>query len=339
CFSDMEEREIEKYLKIFKKVISKAAKDFKPDVIHTNHLWLASAAAREVCPDIPMVTSCHGTELRQLENCPHLREHVVGPCRKIDCIIALSKIQKKEIINKYGIKEDKIIPAGSGFNHKLFSYAKNPAPPPVNLLYAGKLSKAKGVDWFIKSLSVLKNITNIPFHLYIAGSGTGKDYKECKDLALEMKDSITLCGALSHNELSELMKKSHIFVLPSFFEGLPLVLFEALASGCRVISTDLPGAKEIAGNADSDFIKFINLPDLKSVDTPFESDMPYLIKILAEVLNEELENVLSQPSVDKSESEKIINAYTWKEVFKRIDNVYISVLKEKESESGIQSFA
>ncbi|MGM0418440.1 MAG: glycosyltransferase family 4 protein, partial [Thermodesulfobacteriota bacterium] len=33
CFSDMEEREIEKYLKIFKKVISKAAKDFKPDVI------------------------------------------------------------------------------------------------------------------------------------------------------------------------------------------------------------------------------------------------------------------------------------------------------------------
>jgi glycosyltransferase involved in cell wall biosynthesis len=247
--------------------------------------------------------------------------------------------KKKEIINKYGIKKDKIFPAGSGFNHNLFSYAKNPAPPPVNLLYAGKLSKAKGVDWLIKSLSFLKNNTNIPFHLYIAGSGTGSDYKECKKLALEMKDCITLCGALNHNELSDLMKKSHIFVLPSFFEGLPLVLFEALASGCRVVSTDLPGAKEIAGKSDSDLIKFINLPPLESVDSPFESDMPFLIKALAEILNQELEKVFTKPSVDKKESEKIINAYTWKEVFKRIDNVYTSILKEKQSDSINSAFA
>ena len=39
------------------------------------------------------------------------------------------------------------------------------------------------------------------------------------------------------------MRAAHVFVLPSFYEGLPLVLVEALACGCRLVCTDLPGVR------------------------------------------------------------------------------------------------
>ncbi len=320
-FIDMTEKEIDDYKKTFKKIISDAAMIFKPDIIHSNHLWIMSAVARELLPDIPMITSCHGTDLRQLKNCGHLRNEVIESCKKIDRIIALSEIQKKEIMNLFGIPDEKIIVAGSGFNDKMFVSAKKPDIPPVKLLYAGKLSASKGVPWLLQSLSRLKDL-KIPFHLYLAGAGTGSDFETCNKLAIQMKEHVTFCGKLKQYQLAKLMQDSHIFILPSFFEGLPLVLFEALASGCKIITTALPGAKEIAGDAGSDLIRFIDLPELETVDSPFKSDMPELIETLAVILKEEIERTIVKSEIDKAEAEKITIKYTWEEVFKRIETAY-----------------
>ena len=76
-FIDMTEKEINDYKSHFKTVIHSAVNTFKPDVIHSNHLWIMSALTRAICPDIPMVTSCHGTDLRQNKNCDHLKQEVI----------------------------------------------------------------------------------------------------------------------------------------------------------------------------------------------------------------------------------------------------------------------
>ena len=323
-FIDMTEKEIDDYKECFKKIMSDAAGAFKPDIIHSNHLWIMSAVAREFFPDIPMITTCHGTDLRQLKNCGHLKNKVIKSCKKINRVIALSEIQKKEITKLYGIPEKRIVVAGNGFNDKLFVPAKKTDFPPVKLLYAGKLSASKGVSWLLQSVSLLKNI-KIPFHLYLAGAGTGNDYEMCRKLAEKIKDRVTLCGALKQDKLAKLMQQSHIFILPSFFEGLPLVLFEALASGCKIITTSLPGSKEIAGNASPDLIRFIDLPKLETVDSPFETDMPVLIEKLAGILKEEIEKTMVKPDIDMAEAEKIIMKCTWTEVFKRIETAYKSI--------------
>lgn len=320
-FRDMTEKEIDNYENSFKKNISKAVAEFKPDIIHSNHLWIMSAITRDLFPEIPMITSCHGTDLRQLNNCVHLRKKVIESCRKIDRIIALSQIQKKEIANLYNIPENKIIVAGNGFNDKLFVPAKKPDTPPVNILYAGKLSASKGVLWLLESLALLKNLKT-SFHLYLAGAGTGNEHEKCQRLVEKIKDKVTVCGALKQNELGKLMQKSHIFILPSFFEGLPLVIFEALASGCRIITSSLPGTKEITANASPGLIRFIELPKLETIDSPFESDMPVLIEKLAGILKEEIEKTILKADIERNEAEKIISKYTWKEVFKRIEAVY-----------------
>jgi len=69
-------------------------------------------------------------------------------------------------------------------------------------------------------------------------------------------------------------------VLPSFFEGLPLVIFEGLASGCRIITTNLSGLDEIFGKAQKDTINLIQLPPLETIDRPYQEDEAMLVNRL-----------------------------------------------------------
>lgn len=324
-FIDMEKPELEKYKNCFEKAVETAVETFKPDIIHSNHLWMLTALTRQICPDIPVVASCHGTDLRQIRNCAHLKKDIIDNCRQLDSIIALSRVQKKEIASVLNISTDKIRIAGSGFNDKVFYFKNKPSPPPVKLLYAGKLSSAKGVPILLQAADLLKNM-NLPFHLSVAGSGTGDEYQLCRSLSEKLTDQVTLTGPLTQTELATLMRESHIFILPSFFEGLPLVLFEALASGCSLITTSLPGVKEILGENKQNFIRFINLPALETIDKPFESDIPDLVQQVAGILKDEIEKTVLNTEIDMAERNKLIRHYCWEEVFNRVESVYQSCL-------------
>ena len=325
-FIDMNEAEIKIYKDCFKKIIAKAVNEFKPDIIHSNHLWIMSAVAREHFPGIPLIVSCHGTDLRQLKNCAHLKRPVIRECRKADRIIALSHIQKKDISELFSIPEEQISVAGIGFNEKRFYYAKKPSPSPVKILYAGKLSEAKGVPWLLKAIQKIKK-SPLPFHLYIAGSGTGREYEKCIRLSEEVKENVTLCGSLKQEKLAELMRACHIFVLPSFYEGLPLVLFEALASGCRVITTSLPGAEEILHGINDNFVKLLPLPKLKTIDAPYKSDMPDLEDMLSHALTDMITECTIKPDLCNIEVNTTTRSYTWQQVYLRIEAAYKRVVQ------------
>jgi glycosyltransferase involved in cell wall biosynthesis len=324
CFKNMDKKELSLYEKAAKKNIKKAVESFSPDVIHSNHLWLLSSYIKDIYPDIPLVITCHGTDLRQIQNCPHLKEKVIKGCKKADKIIALSNSQKNKISETYNISKSKIKVIGSGFDENLFSYQKKPQTPPVNILYAGKLSFSKGVLWLLHSIALL-NKNKLPFNLNLAGTGFGKEYEEILNLGKKLCN-VTFCGMLSHKELSEMMKKSNIFILPSFYEGLPLVILEALACGCRVITTDLPGTKELAGNIDSELIKFIRLPQLETIDKPFQKDMETLVIKLSKILNKEIEKSLLNPEIDPDKIASLIKNYTWKGIFSKIETIFTELI-------------
>lgn len=320
CFKNMGEKELFLYEKEARAKITKAVQSFRPDVIHSNHLWLMSSYIKELFPDIPLVITCHGTDLRQAELCPHLRTKIIEGIKKADKIIALTSSQKNKIHDIYNIPKSKIEVIGSGFDENLFSYQKKTQAPPVKILYAGKLSFSKGVLWLLSSIALL-NKNKLPFNLNLAGTGSGKEYEEILNFGKKLSN-VTFCGMLSHKELSEMMKKSHIFILPSFYEGLPLVILEALACGCRVITTDLPGTKELAGNIDSELIKFIDLPELEKIDRPYKKDMETLVLELSKILNQEIEKSLLNPETDPDKIDSLIKNYTWKGIFSKIETIF-----------------
>ena len=322
-FCDLSEEDLCEYEKAFSKVLEKVVARFKPDIIHSHHLWIVSSLARRLFPNIPMVTTCHGSDLRQFQNCPHLQERVLIGCRKIDVVMALSEAQKKEIIHRYHLSPQKIIIAGAGYNDRLFYFDTKPNPDPVQLVYAGKLSNAKGVPWFLRAL---KSIRSPAWQLHLLGSGSGEEKEGCLRLAQELGKQVRVHGALSQKRLANIMRHAHILVLPSFYEGLPLVILEALASGCRIVATDLPGTKEILGNFVTDFITLVKTPRLRFSDQPYREDEYLFEKNLKKAIQQQMDAVSTCSQINLSAIQDKLDAYTWTGVFKKVKEVYLSCL-------------
>ena len=182
-FSQLKGSRLTAYKAAFARVLHQSVKQFEPDVIHANHLFLLTALVRKCFPDVPVVATCHGTELRQYHNCPHLRQYVKRHCRKLDRIIALSADQKVEIERLYAIESELIAVIGGGYDETLFNRAPKSTTGPVHILFVGKFNRSKGLPWLLKALMKL---SDHDWHLHLAGSGTGPEYRECLDLAARL---------------------------------------------------------------------------------------------------------------------------------------------------------
>jgi len=325
-FSSMGPGRLKKYEAAFEAVMQRVRQRVNPDIIHSHHLWIVSKIARKVFPDRPMVTTCHGTCLRQFYLCPEPGSQVGRAVRKIDGIMCLSHHQKDQIQAIHSIDPEKLHVVGGGFDKALFFSAPKSVKGPVEIVYAGKLSRAKGVLSLLRSL---KKMPTLNFRLHVAGAGSGLEEQECLSLAESLGDRVLVHGPLPHHDLARLMRKAHLFVLPSFFEGLPLVLMEALSSGCRILSTALPGTQEILGDRPSDMVTLVDLPVLETVDKPFEKDLPLLEQALSLALEKSIKKILQKRQPDMALVREITKAYTWEKVFARMETVYEKVCQKK----------
>jgi len=322
-FCDLSKEDICEYEKAFAEILQKAVHKFKPDIIHSHHLWIVSSLARRLFPDIPMVTTCHGSDLRQFQNCSHLQEKVLLGCRKIDVVMALNEAQKKDIISFYNLSPEKIIVTGAGYNDSLFYLDTKPDPDPVQLVYAGKLSNAKGVPWFLRALQTINSPAWI---LHLLGSGSGEERDHCLMLTKELGEKVRVYGSLPQKRLAEIMRQSHILVLPSFYEGLPLVILEGLGSGCRIVATDLPGIKEILGSSDTDFITLVDTPRLRFTDQPYQEDEYLFEQNLKKAIQQQIIAASKCSQIDLSPIQDKLTAYTWTSIFKRVSQSYLTCL-------------
>ncbi|MBA4394732.1 MAG: glycosyl transferase family 1 [Desulfobacca sp.] len=325
-FCDLSSDELDEYTRSFSTIIQKAIQEFKPDLIHSHHLWVMTSLTKQLFPHIPLVATCHGSDLRQFQNCPHLQDFVLKGCRQIEAILALIESQKKEIIKLYRVEENKIQVIPPGYNDTLFGPTAKPSPNPVQLVYAGKLSKAKGVPWMLRALSTI----DFPiWQLHLAGSGSGEEKEMCLQLAEGLKDRVLIHGAVPQEVFADIVRQSHIIILPSFYEGLPLVLLEGLAGGCRIVATDLPGVMELFRDFSSDTIQLVITPRLQYIDRPYPEDEKEFEQNLAQALRVQIQAACRQPQIDLSAFQDKIASFSWKSVFQWVEKIYYLVLIRK----------
>lgn len=318
-FSLLDEDKLSVYRLAFEKKISEALDRFKPDLIHTHHLWIVSALARQMAKNIPMVTTCHGTCLRQHHTCPDISKEILSDLQRIDKVIALSCEQKQLIVSNLSIDPQKISIISGGYNKDCFYSEPKPFDGTVELLYAGKISEPKGVPWLLKSLYLIREL---PFRLHLAGNANDEQKQLCLSLADRLGSKALYHGPLNHDELSDLMRKAHIFILPSFFEGLPLVLMEALACGCRIITTALPGVHEIFKTDSPGMVRLVKLPRLETIDKPFKRDETAMEKRLSITIAELISQVETHPQPDMAYVRSNSSIFTWEKIFLKIAGVY-----------------
>mgnify|MGYP001818176968 FL=1 len=322
-FIDLSAAEIDAYEAVFKRVLTDTVAEFHPDIIHTHHLWLVSSLVRRLFPHIPVVTTCHGTDLRQFQNCVHLRDKVLRGCRHLNAALALSAGQKKDIEELYQLPPERVVVCGAGYNDGMFTAGVKPAPRPVQIVYAGKFWNAKGLPWLLKAL---KRIETTEWRLHMVGGGSGPENDECLRLANALGERVTVHGLIPQDRLAAIFKQAHLFVLPSFFEGLPLVVLEALASGCRVIANDLPGVKAVLGDVAADFITLVPTPRLKNMDRPYPEDLPAFVQAMVRALEFQMAGALRQPDIDPAPIADKLAAFTWRGVFAQVEKVYLGVM-------------
>lgn len=327
-FCDLSNPDLLSYEACFSARLRHAVKRWNPDIIHSHHLWLLTSLARQKFPHLPLVASCHGSDLRQFHNCAHLREDVLRGCNKVDAVCALSAEQKEQIINTYHIDPKHIHIVGAGYNKKLFCAPETPPDSKacINIVYAGKLSRAKGVPWLIRALIKIEHKS---FHFHLAGDGDGKEKEEILNLSRHLGDNVTIYGNIDQTDLARLLQLSDLFILPSFYEGVPLVVLEAMACHCRVIATDLPGIREMYHNLDdSEWLTRIPLPRMHGIDTPYKEAEDNFVAMLHDAIKQQLErsSKVSCRIQPPAGIRTILQYYTWDNTFKRIESVYKDIL-------------
>jgi glycosyltransferase involved in cell wall biosynthesis len=125
----------------------------------------------------------------------------------------------------------------------------------LQLLYAGRLAREKGVESLIVALNCLVQEHGIDdVHLQIAGSGRPKYENELKALVqrLALQDHVTFLGSLPAAEIPDLMHRCHVLVVPSIWaEPFPRVVLEGMASGLVVVASTVGGTSEIVGDGEN----------------------------------------------------------------------------------------
>lgn len=123
----------------------------------------------------------------------------------------------------------------------------------LRLIFVGMINPDKGI---LDLLEVINDIENADIHLDICGSVTEPTIKE-RFISLVEKagNKVTLHGYVVGEEKANLYKKADALILPSYHEGMPLVIVEALTAGCAIISTPVGAIPEILTSENAEWIK------------------------------------------------------------------------------------
>ena len=268
-----------------------------------HHLYLATAVAVETFAHRRVFAVCHSTDLRQMGKHGLERDRIVAAMRRLTGVFALHEAQKEEIVRVYGVDPARVHVVGTGFNAAIFNAGKLDvcdddvrATVPVELVYAGKIWRKKGVPSLLEAVDLIETAhqegarrgggSSPRLRLCLAGGHNDpEEYAGIVARAARCVSDVAFLGRLSQTDLAQAYRSADIFVLPSFFEGLPLVVIEALACGCKVVTTDLPGIRSwLDANAPDAPIVYVAPPLMRGVDEPFEDELPAFERRLADAI-------------------------------------------------------
>lgn len=177
-----------------------------------------------------------------------------------DLYIAISKQMRKDLTD-LGIPEEKIVHLPNGVDVNSFCPKKEKEDN--LLLFVGRITYGKGLHVLLKALRYLKEST----HLVIIGPADWDlQYyhnvfsTSIKKINQEEKHKITYLGALDQANIIEWYQKASIFALPSFWEGFPVTVLEALSCETPVVATPVGGIPEIVRNHENGILVPPNNP-------------------------------------------------------------------------------
>lgn len=217
--------------------IKKKLQELDPDIVHT-HLFGADVWGRVAASElgIPVVTTEHNINVDE----GMMKDRIKRYLRKRSAqYVAVSDAVKTYMKRTYHIRDIAVI--YNGVDTDVFDNNSIPTfRGPIRFLIVGRLAKQKGHAIALRALS---NIKHLEWNLTIVGSGDEDISIRAQIRSLGLEHRVTLHPAADHIE--KMYKTHDVVLVPSLWEGLGIVVMEAMAAGRLVIASDTGGIKEL----------------------------------------------------------------------------------------------
>ncbi len=295
----------------------------RPDLLHIHHVWpaadryLAALAGAAAVPHLVVTEHIVGQPNSAAQTRLKRRE-----LARAAVVTAVSVAVADSLVRDYGVDRARVrvVPNGADPPDELAERAdarrlreQLGAGPRCPLwVCAGRLEQQKGQDVLLEALAQVA-ASRLDFVAALAGEGTRRAALEEKTRALGLADRVHFLGQV--DELGPLLAAADAVVLPSRWEGLPLVLLEALARGRPVAATSVGGVAEVV--ADGEQARLVPPEDPRA---------------LAAVLQEFHAHPDAALRLGRRGAARVSESFTWSRVVEAFESVYDEVL-------GLASFA
>jgi glycosyltransferase involved in cell wall biosynthesis len=218
-------------------------KENRYEINHTHFIIPTGLVSRLYYKQIPYIITTHGSDVPGYNpDRFQIQHHLFKPFSNIvldkaSCITSPSVYLKKKIQESFGNRRVEIVSNGLSVE----SY--HPRTKENKILSVSRLFERKGIQYVIEAMKGIEG-----FEYNICGDGPYKPSLERQIDHLNLKDRIKLHGYLEPDQLKREYESSCIFVLPSSSENFPMVLLEAMAAGCAIVTTDATGCAEVVGD-------------------------------------------------------------------------------------------
>lgn len=185
---------------------------------------------------------------------------------------------------------------GSGVDLDLYAMSPEPPGTPV-VLFPGRMLRDKGVYELLEAARLLKT-RGIAARFLLAGDVDAGNPASLTAARLEAWNREGLIEWLGHRtDMVRLFQESHVVCLPSYREGLPKSLIEAAGCGKPIVTTDVPGCREVVDPGRSGYL--VPVRDAEALARALETLLrdPELRREMGKRGREKAEREFSLPSV------------------------------------------
>lgn len=302
---------VKMFLRAFTLLIKEVKHD-RPDIVHL-HASVAGSFYRKALfilylksKGVPTVLHIHGSRFESFYN-------TMRPIQKKFVRYVLGLNERVIVLSDYWrnffqaiMPAEKIAVVENGISLKGYHYDKS--GPEVNILFMGRLGERKGVYDLLEASTRLAE-THSGFQVYLAGDG------EVEKVAALVKQKnleqyIHVLGWVGEEERAIYLKNADLMVLPSYNEGFPMAILEAMNYGSAVISTRVGGIPEMIDEGVNGFV--IEPGDIDG---------------LTGRMQELIEQQALREQMGKSNIKKVHEKFAVDAQAEKIDGIYREILK------------
>jgi glycosyltransferase involved in cell wall biosynthesis len=193
----------------------------------------------------PVIVHTHGAAFHLFyAKLPRWLQHILSLIfRQCAYLIVLSESWKTFYLNNLGIPEARII--------VLHNAIKIPPQVPdrhkssaINFLFLGRIGERKGAVDLVQAFAGIDPAKKLKANLLLAGDGEVDEMRRLVE-SLNLVEFVTVIEWVNAEKRDQLLANADVFVLPSYNEGLPMAILEAMSWGLPILTTPVGGIPEV----------------------------------------------------------------------------------------------